>query len=161
MTHTDLDIVMPADEPLIIVRRFLAAPPELVFEAWTQPEHLRHWWGPRRLELVRCEIDLRVGGGYTFVHRAPDGQEFGFHGEYREIDPPHRLVVTFIYDGAPEDESVETSSFEAADGGTIVSSSSRHSSVAARDMHVANGMAEGMTESYERLDERLAAVQTA
>ena len=87
MTTTQLVIETPADTPEIRTRRFVKAPPALVFEAWTTAEHLREWWGPRNLQIVLCEVDLRVGGGYRIVHRAPDGQEFGFHGDYREIDP--------------------------------------------------------------------------
>ena len=68
---------------------------------WTEPEHLRHWWGPRQFELVVCESDPRAGGRYRFVQRAPDGQEHTFHGTYREVDRPRRLVRTFVYAGAP------------------------------------------------------------
>jgi uncharacterized protein YndB with AHSA1/START domain len=161
MTTTTLEITIPADEPVIAVRRFVKAPPDLVFDAWTKPEHLSRWWGPRRLELVVCEVDLRVGGGYRMVHRAPDGQEFGFHGEYREIDPPHRLVSTFVYEGAPDHMAVETLTLEAMDGGTLLHTSTVHDSTEARDMHVASGMEEGMTESHERLDELLASLQSA
>lgn len=160
MTATaQLEISIPPDEPVIAFRRFVKAPPALVFAAWTDPEHLPHWWGPRRLELVVCEIDLRVGGGYRFVSRAPDGQEFGFHGEYREIQPPHRLVSTFVYEGAPDHEALDTATFEALEGGTVISGISIHDSVASRDAHVAAGMEGGMSESYERLDEWLASLQ--
>jgi uncharacterized protein YndB with AHSA1/START domain len=159
MTATSFEINAPAGEPVITSRRFIKAPPSLVFAAWTTPEHLRRWWGPRRLELSVCEIDLRVGGGYRFVHRAPDGQEFAFHGEYREIDPPHRMVTTFVYEGAPDDVAVETLELEECDGGTLMRSTSVHSSVEARDMHIASGMEGGMTESYEQLDELMALLQ--
>lgn len=161
MTTTPMEIVTPPDEPVIIVRRFVKAPQALVYQAWTDPEHRRRWWGPRALEVVVCEIDLRVGGGYRIVHRAPDGQEFGFHGEYREIDPPHRLVNTFVYEGEPEHEAVETLTLQAVAGGTLVTGTTRHASFAARDGHVASGMATGITESYQRLDELLSSLQTA
>jgi uncharacterized protein YndB with AHSA1/START domain len=155
------EIITPPEEPLIITHRFLKAPPALVFEVLTTPEHLRHWWGPRRLELSLCELDLRVGGTYHFVHRAPDGQEFSFRGEYRVIDPPHRLSNTFIWDGAPDHEAVETIELEAKDGGTWLTSTTVHDSVASRDMHVANGMEEGITDSYERMAELVARLQAA
>jgi uncharacterized protein YndB with AHSA1/START domain len=161
MTTTSLDFRTPADEPTIIVRRFLKAPPALVFDAFTKPEYLVRWWGPRRLELSVRELDLRVGGSYRFVHRAPDGQEFGFHGEYQEIDPPHRLVTTFIYEGAPDHMAIETLTLEAVDGGTMLETSARHASMAARDMHVANGMEEGLADSMDRLDELMAALQSS
>ena len=159
MTTTALDIVTPADEPVVLTSRFVKAPPALVFAAWTTPEHLRNWWGPRHLELVGCDVDLRVGGTWRFVSRAPDGQEFAFHGEYLEIDPPHRLVATWCWEGMPDDVAIETLTLEAVDGGTMVRGEARHSSVAARDQHVENGMEGGMTETYERLDELVARVQ--
>jgi uncharacterized protein YndB with AHSA1/START domain len=148
MSTPKLEIETPADEPVIVFRRFVKAPPELVFRAYTDPELLKHWWGPRYLEMTVCEVDLRVGGNYRFVHRAPDGQEFGFHGEYREIEAPHR-------------EALDSAVFEAFDGGTMVSGRSMHDSVEARDLHVASGMEQGMNETYERLDEWVAAHQAA
>jgi uncharacterized protein YndB with AHSA1/START domain len=157
-TKTALQIDAPADQPVIRTTRFLAAPPELVFEAWTEPDHLRKWWGPRSLEIVVCEVDLRVGGPWHMVHRAPDGKEFGFHGEYREIDRPNRLVATWVFEGVPDEEAVETMTFEAVDGGTMARGTSRYSSIEARDAQLASGMESGMVESYERLDELFASL---
>lgn len=159
MTTTQLEIRTPADEPVIHTKRFVAAPPALVFDAWTKAEHLRNWWGPRRLEIVECDVDLRVGGGYRIVHRAPDGQEFGFHGEYREIDPPKRLVSTFVFEGMPDHEAVETLTLEEVEGGTMVHGLTVHASLEARDGHVASGMESGMRETFERLDELVARLQ--
>ena len=151
MTTTELEIITPEDEPTIKSRRFVKAPPDLLFDMWTKPEHLKNWWGPRYLELVICEVDLRVGGSYHFVHRAPDGAEYGFHGEYREIDRPNRLVSTFVFEGMPDDEAVETLVLEAVDGGTLVSGTTVHSSIEARDAHIGSGMKEGMIETFVSL----------
>jgi len=152
-----LEIEAPLDEPLIAWRRFVRAMPERLFDAWTMPEHLRRWWGPRRLELVVCEVDLRVGGGYRFVQRGPDGTERGFHGTYLEIDRPRRLVTTWMYEGSPDHDAVETVEFEAAEGGTLLRGLSRHDSVQARDAHLEAGMDAGMTDTLARLDEWSAA----
>jgi len=159
MTNTETEITTPAGEPVITVRRFLKAPPELVYRACTEADSLRRWWGPRRLEVAACDVDLRVGGGWRIVHRAPDGMEFAFHGEFLELEPPHRRVATFVYEGAPEDEAVETLVLEEVEGGTMLTTTSRHSSVEARDTHVANGMEEGIIDSYLRLDDLVADVQ--
>ena len=156
MTTTALDIITPADDPVILTSRFVQAPPDLVFRAWTEPEHLGNWWGPRRLEMVVCDVDLRVGGSWRFVHRVPDGQEFAFYGEYLEVDPPHRLVTTWCWEGMPEDVAVETLILEAVEGGTMVRGEARHSTIAARDQHIENGMEGGMIETFERLDELVA-----
>jgi uncharacterized protein YndB with AHSA1/START domain len=160
MTSPKLEIETPADEPVITFRRFVKAPPKLVFQAYTEPELLKQWWGPRYLELTVCEIDLRVGGSYRFVHRAPDGQEFGFHGEYREIDAPHRLVNTFVFEGVPDHEALDTVVFEEVDGGTMVVGRSVHDSIDARNMQVASGMEQGMIETYDRLDALVGSQQT-
>jgi uncharacterized protein YndB with AHSA1/START domain len=156
MTDIQTEITTPAGEPVIITRRFLKAPPELVYRACTEGEYLRRWWGPRRLETVACDVDLRVGGSWRIVHRAPDGAEFAFHGEFLELEPPSRRVATFVYEGAPEDEAVETLVFEEVEGGTMLTATSRHRSVEARDMHVASGMEEGIIDSYLRLDDLMA-----
>jgi uncharacterized protein YndB with AHSA1/START domain len=156
---TTTEIEIPDDEPVINVRRCFKAPPELVYKALTEPEYIRRWFGPRRLEITECEADLRVGGTWRVVHRAPDGAEFVFGGTFLELDPPHRRVGTFRWDGAPEHEAVETFEITAVDGGSLVTSSTRHSSREGRDMHVANGMETGIIESHERFDELLAAEQ--
>ncbi len=153
MTTTALDITTPADDPVIITRRFVKAPPALVFDAWTNPKHIPNWWGPRGLEMVTCDIDLRVGGRWRFVHRTPDGREFAFCGEYLEVGPPNRLVSTWIWEGMPDDVAIETLTLEAVEGGTMVIGEARHSTLAARDQHIENGMEGGMIETYERLDE--------
>ena len=161
MTNAQTEITIPAGEPIITIRRYFKAPPELVYRAGTEGEYLRRWFGPRRLEVSECEVDLRVGGTWRIVHRAPDGMEFAFHGEFLELDPPHRRVGTFVYEGAPEHQAVETLVLEAVEDGTMLTSTNRHSSLEARDMHVANGMEQGIIESNERLDELLASMQSA
>jgi uncharacterized protein YndB with AHSA1/START domain len=159
MSTTTLEVTALPGERSMEFRRFVKAPPALVFDILTKPEHLRHWWGPRELELAVCELDLRVGGSYRFVQRAADGREFVFTGEYRVIDPPHKLSYTFVYEGAPDDVAVDTITLEPADGGTVIRGTSVHASVAARDQHLAAGMERGMTEAYERFDELVATLQ--
>jgi len=161
MTNTQTEITIPAGEPIITIRRYFKAPPELVYRAVTEGEFLRRWFGPRRLEVSECEVDLRVGGTWRIVHRAPDGMEFAFHGEFLELDPPRRRVGTFVYEGAPEHQAVETLVLEPVEDGTMLTSTNRHSSLEARDMHVANGMEQGIIESNERLEELLASMQSA
>jgi uncharacterized protein YndB with AHSA1/START domain len=156
-----LEIVAPEGEPVLEMRRFVKAPPELVFDVWTNPVHIPKWWGPRRLEVSQCEIDLRPGGHWRFVQRAPDGMEFVFYGEYLEVDPPHRLVNTWIWEGMPDHPATETISFEACDGGTMLRGVVVHDSVESRDQHLANGMEEGMRDTFARLDELLEALQAS
>jgi uncharacterized protein YndB with AHSA1/START domain len=159
MTNSETEITTPPGEPVIEVRRFLKAPPELVYRVVTEGEYLRRWWGPRRLEISECVVDLQVGGRWRIVHRAPDGAEFGFHGTFLELDPPRRRVATWVYEGAPDHEATETLVLEPADGGTLVVATTVHDSVESRDQHVSSGMEEGIIDSYERLDEVLVAEQ--
>jgi len=97
-----LEVIVAPDKPTIVTRRTVDAPRALVFDAWTKPEYIKRWLGPRNMEMVVCDVDLRVGGGYRFVHRTPDGQEFGFHGTYREISRPDRLVSTYVFELFPD-----------------------------------------------------------
>ncbi len=152
MTTSKLEVIAPAGEPVIITHRFFKASPELLFKMWTTPEHLKNWLGPREMVMVSCEIDLRVGGSFRYVHRAPDGQEYGFRGKYLEIDAPHRMVCTSVFELFPQAEAVETLTLEARDGGTLVTTHTRHGSMEARDGHIGGGMERGMSEGYERLD---------
>ncbi len=159
MINAQTEVVTPPDEPIVEVRRFLGAPPELVWRACCEPELLRRWWGPRRLENVECTIDLRAGGSWRVVQRAPDGGEFAFHGEYLELDPPSRRVSTWVYEGEPESQATETLVLEGVDGGTMLTLTSVHDSVAVRDLHVASGMEEGIVDSYARMDELIAELE--
>ena len=154
-----LEVIADPAAPTILTRRWFAAPVELVWEAWTRPELLRQWMGPRTLTCLSYEVDLRVGGGYRFVHQAPDGQEFGFHGEYREIERPHRLVSTFVFERMPDHVAVDTLTLEPKDGGTLATTFTVHGSMEARDGHLHSGMEEGMADGYARLDDLFAADQ--
>jgi uncharacterized protein YndB with AHSA1/START domain len=75
------------------------APREKVFQAWTDPEIITKWFGPKGVSTESAQIDLKVGGRYQFTLKLPDGKISNHHGEYREIDPPHKLVFTGILDG--------------------------------------------------------------
>ena len=161
VTSKKLEIIAEPGKPGFTTRRVVDAPRALVFDAFTTPAHLTRWMGPRMLTMVIPENDLRVGGRYRFVHRAPDGQEFAFRGEYREIVRPERLVRTFIFEAMPDHEALETLTLEERDGKTTITTTTLHKTVEGRDGHLASGRMEaGMTDGYARLDELLAALQT-
>ena len=90
--------------------RLFDAPRQLVFDAMTKPEHVRRWWGciSEDHSVTVCEIDLRVGGAWRFVHRGPEGEYPAFYGVYKEIDAPGRLVYTEIFEPYPDGESLVT-----------------------------------------------------
>jgi uncharacterized protein YndB with AHSA1/START domain len=153
-----LEVIADPSQPIIRTRRTVAAPRALVFDAFTKPELVQRWMGPRAVTFVRCESDLRPGGAWRHVFRAPDGQEFFFNGVYREIKAPESIVRTFVFQGDLASEAVETFVLEERDGRTTISTVTVHKSMANRDMHLKHGMERGMTEGYERLDELLAAL---
>jgi uncharacterized protein YndB with AHSA1/START domain len=95
-----MTLTLASDREIAITRLF-DAPRSLVWEAFHRCEHLASWWGPRGFELVECSIDLRPGGGYRFVQKAPDGSIHPFHGIYREVQEPERVVATQVYEPIP------------------------------------------------------------
>jgi uncharacterized protein YndB with AHSA1/START domain len=153
-----LDVAAPHDEPVILFRRVFRAPARLVFSAWTEPAHLRHWRAPRGFELVVCEVDLRAGGGYYFVHRAPDGSQHAFRGQYLQIERPSRLVSTFTYAAAPGTEMLDEVTFTGSGGTTLVTGRTVFPTFQARELYAAAGAERGLTECHERLDELLTAL---
>jgi uncharacterized protein YndB with AHSA1/START domain len=149
---------IPPGQPTITIRRTFDAPRRLVFEAATRPEHLARWWGLRSSTIAECRVDLRPGGKWRIVLSMPDGSEHGFGGTYREVVPNERIVATFRYDGFPDAEAVETTTFEEKGGKTLLTVTVLHKSVENRDGHVASGMEEGCVESHDRLAELLASL---
>ena len=83
----------PMEEALVITRVF-DAPREVVWKAWTDPELVKHWWGPQYFTAPVVNIDLRVGGRYLYDMRSPDGHDFWSTGTYQEIVPLEKIVVT-------------------------------------------------------------------
>ena len=160
MTSKKLEVIVDPDKPTIVTRRVVAAPRALVFDAFTKPEHVKRWIGPAVLTWVACDYDLRVGGAWRWRQRSPEGMEFGFHGVFKGIVPPEKIVWTFTFDLFPDVEALETLTLEEQDGKTTIHTLSVHKTMAARDGHVAGGRMEaGMAEGYERLDEMLASQQ--
>jgi uncharacterized protein YndB with AHSA1/START domain len=148
-------LTTPSDHE-IVVTRILAAPRELVFAAWTKPEHVAQWMlGPKGWTMPICEIDLRPGGGWRFVWRRADGTEMEMRGVYREIVPPERLVSTETW-GGDWPETLNTLLLSEEDGKTTVTNKILYPSREARDAALKTGMQAGMTESFDRLAEYLA-----
>jgi uncharacterized protein YndB with AHSA1/START domain len=81
-------------EQELVIERVFDAPLELVWKAWTEPEHMMRWWGPKGYTAPACEIDFRVGGKYLNCMRSPEGQDYWSTGVYREIVPLERIVAT-------------------------------------------------------------------
>src|SRR2546427_12108977 len=150
--------VRKSERELVTTHTF-DAPRELVWKAWTDPKLIPKWWGPRRYSTTVDKMDVRPGGTWRFVQRDAEGNEYGFHGEYREVVPPKRLVGTFEYEGMPGHVLVETATFEEIRGKTKLTQSSLFQNSEDLEGMLASGMEEGAAETMERFTELVTEIQ--
>jgi PhnB protein len=150
-----MTLTLPSDREIVLSRVF-NAPRHLVFDAWTKPEHMKHWYGCSFATLRACEIDLRPGGAYRFVMQA-NGADHTMRGIYREIARPDRLVYTegYVTEGFASNEALVTVTFVERDGKTTLTSTILHGSIEDRDAHLKSGMEHGAAETLDRLEEHL------
>jgi len=146
----------------LVVTRTINGPARTVFEAWTKPELFKQWWVPKSfgLSLLSCEMDVRVGGRYCLVFShsaAPKPMEF--FGRYLEVTPHSRLVWTNEEGG--DSGQVTTVTFEERGGKTLLIMHDLYPSKEALDSAIASGSTGGMDETFEQLDELLAALGTS
>jgi uncharacterized protein YndB with AHSA1/START domain len=147
----------PTDLEIRATRTF-RAPRDLVFEAWTSPEHLPHWMlGPDGWTMTVCEIDLRPGGAWHFVWSKTDGSEMGMTGVYEEIVRPERVVNSESWGGDWAD-TLNTLVLTEVDGHTTSVMTTLYPSLEARDLALGSGMKEGMTISFNRLETYLSSL---
>jgi uncharacterized protein YndB with AHSA1/START domain len=146
--------------PQIIVTREFDAPRDLVFRAYTVPDLLVQWLGPRDLVLTVERYDTRDGGRWRYVHTDREGNTFGFHGVFHGDPSPAAIVQTFEFEGAPGRVKLDTTTLEQRGGKTLVRTVSAFPSVQDRDAMIAADMERGARDSAERLDELLARLQT-
>jgi uncharacterized protein YndB with AHSA1/START domain len=157
-------------ERVLIITRIFDAPKELLWKAWTQPEAIKLWWGPKAFTAPVFKIDLRVGGETFSCMRSPEGKDFCGKGIYREVVPPERLVMTdsfadeqgnivsASYYGMSPDfprELLITVTFEDHDGKTKMTL--KHSGIRGISDVDYSGMKQGWEESFDKLAEYLAA----
>ncbi len=103
----------------MIVARVFDAPRELVWQAWTEPNHVMRWWGPQGFTVPVCKMDFRAGGKFLVCMRTPDGQDFWNAGVYREIVPNEKIVLSMYFadsDGNQVDPTHYGIEHEAIDG---------------------------------------------
>ena len=151
-----LNVTAEPGVPQVITSRTFDAPRDLVYRAFTEPDLLVQWLGPRQYTMTIERYDLRDGGTYRYIHADDAGNSFAFHGVFHGDPSPDGMVQTFEFEGAPGNVSMDTLTLEEHDGRTTVRSNSVFQSVEARDGMVQSGMAEGMNEGYDRLDELVA-----
>ena len=145
----------PGKHGVQTIREF-DAPRELLFRAFTEPDLLVQWLGPRKYVMEIDRYEVRDGGTWRYIHRDDNGNEFGFHGVFHGTPSPEGVVQTFEFEGYPGHVSLDTATFEENDGKTLLRINSVFQSVEDRDGMIASGMEEGMNEGFDRLDELLA-----
>src|SRR3954454_19036970 len=136
-----LAVTLPSDREIALTRVF-KAPRQLVYDAFSKPEILKRWFGPRGWSLVTCDVDARVGGGFRFVLRGPDGREMGMRGRYLELTPPERSVHMESFDDFPGEAQV-TANFTEHDGVTTLLATILYPSKEVRDAVLQSGMEHG------------------
>ena len=147
-------VTLPADNQILITREF-NAPRPLVWKAYTTPELVRRWWAGEKGTVTSAEIDLRPGGRWRSVMQANAGFEVAFHGEYREVRAPERLVNTEVFEGIPDAEDhagLITVTFTEKDGRTLMEMLCDYRDRTDRDAVVDSGMEGGMQESMDYLE---------
>jgi uncharacterized protein YndB with AHSA1/START domain len=159
MTNSDTFTVTTPSDREIVVTRVFNAPRRLVFDAWTNPKHLPHWMlGPDGWTMPVCETDLRPGGSWHIVWRHASGKEMEMRGEYREVNPPERVVSSESW-GPGWPETLNTVVFSEQAGKTTVTITLLYASKETRDAALAAGMKTGMAMSYDRLEAHLASLE--
>jgi uncharacterized protein YndB with AHSA1/START domain len=154
MSTTQIDA--PAGVPFIDITREFDAPRDLVFRAWTDPELLVQWLGPRKYKMTIDKYDLRDGGQWRYVHSDDEGNAWGFHGVFHGSQTPDGMLQTFEFEGAPGHVSLESLTLEDKGGKTIMRNHAVYQSIEARDAMIESGMEEGMNDGFDRLDDLLA-----
>lgn len=153
------DVFTKPTEREIIITRVFDAPRALVFKMWTDPNHLKEWFGPAIFTNPVCEVDARVGGKWHIVMRDPLGNDYPCGGVYREVVEPGRLVFTNIAtdkEGNPVIDGLTTVTFEDQAGKTKLTLQTRGTAVVDYAAEFLKGMEAGWTQSLEQLARELA-----
>jgi uncharacterized protein YndB with AHSA1/START domain len=148
----------PANEPEsareYTETRVFSAPARLVFAAWKEPGHIKHWFGPAGYPVTLAEIDFRVGGRWRFAMTGPDGnQNTPFGGEYLEIVPDQKIVFSNTFEDPASRTMIMTVTFDEKDGKTTMVWRTVFESVAMRDAYMGVGMKEGANSALDQLEE--------
>ena len=142
--------------PFIDTAREFDAPRDLLFRAHSDPELIVQWLGPDRFAMTVDRWDVRDGGAWRYTQRDADGNEYGFHGVFHGDQSADGMLQTFEFEGAPGHVSLASLMFEEQEGRTTLRVHSVYQSVEDRDATVASGMANGMDQGYQRLEELIA-----
>jgi uncharacterized protein YndB with AHSA1/START domain len=149
--HGSAVIEFPNDLEIVTTREF-DAPIDLVFDVLTKPEHVSRWFAPFACKVTECSIDLRVGGSYHIVFVTEDGTECSFRGTYLEVEPPTRTVETWLFEGWPDADAVESVDLHEADGVTKLTIKLAFRDQAGRDRMTRS---DGQEDSLDKMEDLL------
>jgi uncharacterized protein YndB with AHSA1/START domain len=145
-----------ADRELIVTREF-DVPARFLFEAYSKPEHLKRWFGPKGYPLTLCQVDFRVGGRFRFAMTGPDGkQNAPFGGEYLEIVPNKRIVFDNSFEEPDAQKMIMTVTFKENGGKTRLVMHTLFASKEMRAEYVGHGMEAGINSGFDQLTEVVA-----
>jgi uncharacterized protein YndB with AHSA1/START domain len=156
MSNSETTMTVEPGKQEVLLTWTFDAPRQLVFRAYTDPQMIPKWWGPRELATTVERFDTQPGGIWRVVQHDPEGNEHAFHGVFHEVSPPQRIVRTFEYEGAPGRVLLETVTFAEVNGRTRLTTLSVFQTAADRDEMVDAGMERGVVESMERLTQLIA-----
>jgi uncharacterized protein YndB with AHSA1/START domain len=151
-------VTLPTDTQILITREF-DAPRHLVYKAYTTPDLIKRWWSGDRGKVTSVEVDLRVGGKWRYVMTANAGFEVAFHGEFREIVPNERIVSTEVYEGMPDGEALDTTTFTDKAGRTLLTTVMQLANKQDRDAVINSGMEGGLQEAMDHLEQVAASLR--
>ena len=146
-------ITAPEGVPFIDIEREFDAPVAAVFRAHAEPDLIKQWLGPNGYEMDIEHFDFTSGGGYRYVQRNAEGQEFAFNGVFHVVRENDFAIKTFEFEGFPDVVSIESLTFEdLGNGRTRLRAHAVYPTLEARDGMIASNMEVGVVEGYERLD---------
>jgi uncharacterized protein YndB with AHSA1/START domain len=148
----------PESEREVIITRVYDAPARLLFEAYSKPEHIKQWFGPKGWPVTLCEMDFRVGGRFRFAMTGPSGkQNTPFGGEYLEIVPNKKIVYDNGFETKGAGRMVVTVTFdETGAGKTTLTIHTLFQSIAMRNSHVSRGFEQGTNSGLDQLGDLVA-----
>jgi uncharacterized protein YndB with AHSA1/START domain len=149
----------PAAEREVVITRVIDAPAKFLFLAYTRPEYVMRWFGPKGWPLTTCEMDFRIGGKFRFGMTGPDGKAGPlFGGEYLEIVPNKKIVYDNGFDGAPK-MIVTVTYDELAANRTRLTIHTLFATIAMKNQHLGYGYAEGVKSGLDQYADFVAELQ--
>ena len=142
----------------LVFQRVFDAPRDLVWKVITDPARVTNWWGPQGDTTTVLEMDVRTGGRWSYVSHTSGGEDVPFHGEYLDVEPPERIVRTFIVDipGFADKVGRETLTLEDLGGRTRMTERSHFDTMEDLQTQLDVGMVGGALDTYDRLAEEIA-----